>query len=105
MTIERGRRGVIIAALCLGFAAGPAQAVEPRTSSPRWREAVSSASLWLGLWLGRPVLVSYGKQAESTAGTGDEGELREPAMPGDSAGEAGLFKLKQHVDNPGQTAM
>lgn len=102
MTIDRGRRGVVIAALCLGLAAGPAQAVEPRVSSPSWQEAVSSAVAWFGLWLGRPVLVSHAKQAEATGGSGDG--QNGPALPA-SAQDGMLFKLKQHVDNPAQTAM
>jgi hypothetical protein len=72
------------------LAATAAQAEPPRV--PAWSgKVLSAARLWLGGLVGASVPQTRGKSAEGSEAAG--------------GGVAGIFKLKQHVDNPGQTPM
>ena len=89
MVTKRRKRNLAIAAgLCLGFATTTAQAASPRAPALDWSEKVlAAARLWLGQ-AGVPAPPEHGKSTEAAG-----------------RGAAGIFKLKQHVDNPGQTPM
>lgn len=90
MVTKRRKRNLAIAAgLCLGFATTPAQAAPPRVSSLDWSgKVLAAARLWLGDLAGAAAAPEHGKSTEAAG-----------------SGVAGIFKLKQHVDNPGQTPM
>ena len=91
MTTKGTTRTLVIAvALALGLAASAAQAA-PRRPSTWSRKMQSAARVWLGALLVTPAAPERGKAEEATDGAG--------------TGVAGIFKLKQHVDNPGQTPM
>jgi hypothetical protein len=78
-----------MAVLCMGLTAMPAQA-----ATLTWgQEAISAARAWLGELLGGWVLAGAPSIAvDDTSGT-------PTSTPTTDA------QLKQHVDNPGQTAM
>jgi hypothetical protein len=105
----RAIRGLAVAVLCAGLAA-PAEAAGPRVPALSWPQGiVAAARLWLGDLLGGRTPAPHGGktdgQAALTAVAGaDEQVLDEDGNP-IPVGVAGIFKLKQHVDNPGQTAM
>jgi hypothetical protein len=90
MVTKRRKRNLAIAAgLYLGFATTTAQAAPPRAPAVDWSgRMLAAARLWLGDLAGAATAPERGKSTEAAG-----------------SGVAGIFKLKQHVDNPGQTPM
>jgi len=81
--------------LCAGLATAPARAAERRPSTPGWLDELSlAARAWVaeltGLWAPVPHGVTSARGAS---------DATTPLQPPDTA------TLKDHVDNPGQTAM
>lgn len=89
-TKSGSRRLTVAVGLSLGLAATMAQAAPPR--QPGWSDRVLSATrLWLGELMGGSVPATRDKSAEVAEVAGDA--------------TTGIFKLKQHVDNPAQAPM
>jgi hypothetical protein len=102
MTIHRGIRGVILAVLLATLMAAPVAASPAWASGPTVRQVVT---FWLGELLGVRLTTPIGGAAQLKSLSGQDVEVGGPGEVPSPTNQAGIFKLKQHVDNPAQAAM
>jgi hypothetical protein len=95
MSKSRGALGLAMIVLCAGLAASPAQAAERQSAATAWLDGLVRAA---GVWVAELSGLRAPAPHALTAARGGSDATTPPPPPDTNT-------LKQHVDNPGQTAM